>query len=182
MRVVLTSLCFIAFALPAAAQTQAPGTPGVLDQVYACANVSDEAQRLACYDGAVGRLREAQTAGNLVAVDREQAAQVEREAFGFSLPNLSRVFSRGDSGAAPNPSADPRFEPLDRVELQITRMSRNSVGTIRLEMSNGTVWEITGGANRLARAGSQVEIRRGAVGGYMMYFESGAAVRVTRRS
>ena len=183
MRVVLMSLCLIAFALPAAAQTQGPATPGVLDQVYACANITDEAQRLACYDGAVGRLREAQNTGNLVAVDRQQAEQVEREAFGFSLPSLPRLFRRGEDSGSDGQTQAPAIAEVDRVTLEIVRVTENQVGTTRYHMNDGSVWERTGGGNnRAARAGARVEIRRGAVGSYMMYFDVGAAIRVARRS
>ena len=64
MRIVLASLAFIALIGSVAAQEQAATTPDVLDQVYGCRSIRDEAQRLACYDGAVGRLQEAQNTGN----------------------------------------------------------------------------------------------------------------------
>ena len=66
MRSIMAALCIAAFtAAPALAQEQAPPRPGVLDEVYACANIADEVPRLACYDAAVGRMRAAEASGAL---------------------------------------------------------------------------------------------------------------------
>lgn len=172
MRVVLTSLCFIAFASAASAQ-EGGQTPAVLDQVYACAGVSGETERLACYDAAVGRLREAQTAGNLVAVDRQAAEQIEREAFGFSLPNLPRIFGRG---IADN-------EDLSQMQMQIQQIDRpRGGGAVRMTMTNGQVWTQTDDlAARNLREGRNVTVRNAALGTFLMSVEGGgAAVRVRR--
>src|SRR5262245_40795558 len=90
----------------AAAQT-APAAPGALDSVYACRSIQTEAERLACYDAAVGRLQQAQTSGDIVAVDRQQAQQIRREAFGFQLPSLPQLFNRGGSSASAEADETP---------------------------------------------------------------------------
>jgi len=187
MRIVLASLCFVAFAVgPAAAQPQQPQpNPGVLDQVYACASINDEAQRLACYDGAVGRMREAQTSGNLVAVDRQQAEELDRDAFGFHLPSLSRLFGGGGGASASTDSASaerPQFERVDRMQLEIARISMRRDGTAIFTMTNGQVWSQIDNENpRMARVGGQVTIRRGTMSSYLMSIEAGGpALRVRR--
>lgn len=183
MRVVLASLCFIAIAAPAAAQEQPPGTPGVLDQVYACANIADETERLACYDGAVGRLREAQTSGNLVAVDRGQAQEMDREAFGFSLPSLSRIFGGGSGGGGSQTAATtPGFERIDEIRMEIASVThrRNLPSTFR--MTNGQVWvQIDDEVARNVREGGNVTVRRASFNSYLMSVEAGGpAIRVRR--
>ena len=182
MRIVFASLCFVALAVgPAAAQQQTP-PPGVLDQVYACADISDEAQRLACYDGAVGRLREAQSSGNLVAVDRQQAEELDRDAFGFSLPSLARLFGGGSDSASSGAAARPRFEPIDEMTLEIARVQRRRDGTAIFTMTNGQVWSQIDNENpRNARVGGQVTIRRATMGSYLMSIAAGGpALRVRR--
>ncbi|HYD87994.1 MAG TPA: hypothetical protein VEA80_11000 [Vitreimonas sp.] len=175
MRIVIASLCFVAFAAgSAAAQEERPANPQVLDQVYACANIADETQRLACYDGAVGRLRDAQTSGNLVAVDRQQAQEIEREAFGFSLPSLPRIFgNRGNEAAAPE---------IAEMALTIDRVVTRRNGPATFYMSNGQVWTQIDDENaRNARAGGQVTIRRATLGSFLMSVEAGGpAIRVRR--
>jgi hypothetical protein len=182
MRIVMASLAFIAFAGPVAAQEQAPTTPDVLDQVYACRTITDETQRLACYDTAVGRLREAQDTGNLVAVDRQQAQEMDREAFGFSLPSLSRIFGGGGGGGNQSAASTPRFEQIDEIQMEIASVThrRNMPSTFR--MTNGQVWvQIDDEVARNVRQGGRVTIRRAALGSYLMAVEAGGpAIRVRR--
>lgn len=174
MRVVLASLCFVALGVvPAVAQEQPPGNPAALEQVYQCANISDEGQRLACYDAAVGRLRQAQTSGDLVAVDREQAREVEREAFGFSLPSLPRIF-----GNSTSENGEPEFAEM---QMTIDRVVMRRDGTATFYMNNGQVWTQIDNENpRNARAGGQVTIRRAALGSFLMSLRNGPALRVRR--
>ncbi|MGE0596132.1 MAG: hypothetical protein AB7P07_07200 [Hyphomonadaceae bacterium] len=171
MRFILAGLCFFALAGPAAAQP-AP-SPQVLDQVYACANVTDESERLACYDAAVGRLRQAQTSGELVAVDRAQAEELNRDAFGFSLPSLPRIFGGGGDGD----------DPIDEVSMEIARVQPRPDGKHWIHMTNGQIWAMVDSAqsNRRAREGAQVTVRRAAVGSFMMSFGGGQAFRVRRQ-
>ncbi|MBC7769418.1 MAG: hypothetical protein H7124_11585 [Phycisphaerales bacterium] len=176
MRIVIASLCFVAFAAgSAAAQDRAPASPPVLDQVYACANVADETQRLACYDGAVGRLREAQTSGNLVAVDRQQAQEIEREAFGFSLPSLPRIFGNRGNEA-------PGAEVLE-MALVIDRVVSRRNGPSTFYMTNGQAWtQIDNEVARNVRAGGEVTIRRAALGSFLMSVRAGGPALRVRRS
>lgn len=177
MRAIFASLCLIvAAAAPAFAQ-EAPGpTPGVLDQVYACASVTDQTARLACYDAAVGRLREAQNSGSLVAVDRESVRQVEREGFGFSLPSLSNLFRRGGGGA---PAV---VEEIAEQQFEIASIAMRRDGTAAFTMTNGQVWsQIDNESPRNARVGGQVTIRRATLGSYLMSVAAGGpALRVRR--
>lgn len=170
MRIVAFMVCVL-LAGSAAAQTPAPNA-GVLDQVYACATVSGETERLACYDQAVGRLRQAQTSGDIVAVDRAQAEEIERDAFGFSLPSLPRLFGR-------DRDAEPAFTEL---QLEIARVDARPNLPARFTMSNGQVWtQIGTEAVRHVRAGGAVRIRRAALGSFLMSVEAGgAAIRVRR--
>ena len=163
---------FALFAPVAAAQTPPRPGAGVLDQVYACAAVSVEAERLACYDQAVGRLRQAQTSGEVVAVDRAQAEEIERDAFGFSLPSLPRLFGR-------ERDAEPTFSEL---QLEIARVEHRTNQPARFTMSNGQVWTQIGTEGvRHVRTGGAVRIRRAALGSFLMSVEAGgAAIRVRR--
>ena len=187
MRIVLASLAFIVLAGPVAAQQQTqPANPGVLDQVYSCRNIADEAQRLACYDGAVGRLQEAQNTGNLVAVDRGQAQEMDREAFGFSLPSLSRIFGGGGGGGGANSSASastPQFERVDNIQMEVASVTHRRNLPAVFRMTNGQVWiQIDDEVARNVREGGQVTIQRASMGSYLMRVEAGGpAIRVRRQ-
>lgn len=174
MRLVLVSLfCAIACAAPASAQ-QGQNTPPVLDQVYACASIAEGEARLACYDAAVGRLREAQSSGNLVAVDREQAQEIERDAFGFSLPSLPRIFGRSRD--------EPAAETVAEMRLEIASVVRRRNGPATFTMTNGQVWtQIDDEIARNAREGGAVTIRRATLGSFLMSVDAGGpAIRVRR--
>ena len=171
MRLLVAGLCFFVCAGTAAAQTAPATQPQALDRVYACASVADEHERLACYDAAVGRLREAQTSGNLIAVDRVQAQQISREAFGFSLPSLPRLFNFGPG------------EEFSEVASTIASIEHRGDGKAVFTLANGQVWsQIDTGANGRARPGGEVHVRRATLGSFMLSVEAGGrAIRVRRQ-
>lgn len=173
MRVVLASLCLIAFAAPAAAQ-EPPATPDALTQVYACAALTEEAARLTCYDTAVGRLRTEQSTGNIVAVDRGQIETIERESFGFALPSLPTIFRR-------DPTREQ--EAMSEANFTIERVSRHADGRSTFYMTDGAAWtQVESESARNARPGENVTVRRAALGSFMMSFESGGRSQRVRRS
>ncbi len=180
MRLVFASLIVAVLAFPAAAQGPAPqqsqASPTVLDEVYACSQIADEHQRLECYDHAVGRMHEAQNRGDLVAVDRQQVARVNREAFGFSLPSLGNLFGGGGSHARIH------TEDIAEIAAHITRVSMDSSGRATFTLDNGQQWEqIDDESARNARSGGDVRIRRALMGSFLMHVEAGGpALRVRR--
>jgi len=128
----------------------------------------------------VGRLREAQNSGNVVAIDRGQAQEMDREAFGFSLPSLSRIFG-GGSGRQ-SAASTPRFEAVDEIAMEIASVThqRNAPSTFR--MTNGQVWvQIDDEVARNVRQGGSVTVRRASFSSYLMSVEAGGpAIRVRR--
>jgi len=180
MRLVFAGLLIVALALPAAAQGPAPqqsaGSPAAMDEVYACAQITDEHQRLECYDRAVGRMHEAQNRGDLVAVDRQQAERVNREAFGFSLPSLGHLFGGGGGRTALRP------EDVAEISAHITRVVGARGGHATFTLDNGQQWEQIDDENpQMARNGGEVRIRRAAMGSFLMHVEAGGpALRVRR--
>jgi hypothetical protein len=173
MRLIVLGLSLIALTGAAAAQTSAPAAPAVLDQVYACADVAGEAERLSCYDAAVGRLRAAQSSGELLAVDRSQAEEIERDAFGFSLPSLPRLFGRNDSQDEP---------AVAEIESEITRIGAGGEGRPVFHLANGQSWaQLDSAPSRAARVGVAVTVQRAAMGSFLMHVATGGpALRVRR--
>jgi len=77
------------------AQAQTSSQPGELQAIYACKSIITATERLACYDGAVGRFEAAEKSGEVVTISKSAIEKVERDAFGFnipSLPSLGRIF------------------------------------------------------------------------------------------
>lgn len=193
------SILAFCLAAPAAAQN------GPLGPVLECANIQDNAERLACYDERVGALRTGVQTGEIVAVDRPAVEAIERDGFGLSLPSLPRltlgVFSGGSDSAAASTAAARGISTaenasgveivergddgqIDRVLMTIARVDSISPNQYRFTMENGQVWtQVEAGRALSTRRlpGSQAEIRRAAMGSFLLRIDGqGRAMRVSR--
>jgi hypothetical protein len=168
----------VALAAAAAAQTPPPArSPEVLEKVYACRAIPDGAARLACFDAAVSDMKTAESEGRFAAVDQAGVRQIEREAFGFSLPSLPRLaMPRLGGGGAAEPA-----QPTAELAMTIRAVGRFD-GRQSFVMDNGQTWVLIDSAsNRLARPGASVTIKRASFGSYLMSVEAGGtALRVRR--
>lgn len=154
----------------AIAQENQQAQPQALTDVYACAATTDNTARLACYDAAVGRLRSAEQEGRVVAVDREQVANLERDAFGFSLPSISGLL-RGERNT----------EAVANIDMQVERIARLGDGRSRFIMTNGQTWaQIEPQSTSNVRPGDTITIRRAALGSFVLSPVRGALHRVRR--
>lgn len=168
------SLALILFGLAPAAAFAQTATPQALTDVYTCAQIEEDAQRLQCYDAAVGRLRQAESAGQVVAVDRDQAREIERDSFGFHLPSLSRLL----------PNLEGGNREIDNVQMTVVGVQSNPLGYHTFEMENGQLWkQIDPQRVRNVRAGDTVTIERAALGSFrLISSRGGAGYRVRREN
>lgn len=169
------ALVFLALGVEvASAQPAAPPTPEALAAAYRCAEVQEDGARLACYDAAVGRLRQAEAQGEIVAVDHAQAASIERDAFGFNLPSLARLIPRfGGDGERPE---------IATVQMQVERIVERANGRRIFIMSNGQAWaQIELESARNVRVGDTIWVRRAALGSFMLVGSRGGAGHRVRR-
>jgi len=166
----LAALTLIAGADQASAQAAKDARAQVFQGLMDCKGKSDPAERLACYDAAVGAMDVAEKKGDIVVVDREQAKAVRRQAFGFTLPSLA-MFEKGESP-----------EELDKVALKAERAYRGGDGKWVLELEGGAVWAQTDNEAlfREPKSGSKVEIRKASMGSYFMNVDGQRAVRARR--
>jgi hypothetical protein len=161
----------LAAALPAFAASPEPGRAAVLEAVTACRKVGDDAQRLACFDKAVGRLESAEAAGEVAVVDREQMQQAKRSAFGFNI-QMPNVFSRGAA----------KDEAVDSLSARIKSAGRTREGKLTVTLEDGAVWRQIGQEelNRQPQPGMAVEIKKASLGSYFMKVDGQPAIRVHR--
>jgi len=174
---------FAASVAPAAAQAPAPeATPEALSRVYACASLQDAAERLACYDTAVGALRSADEAGSFVSVDRDQVQELEREAFGFSLPSLPRLFGGGDREDADTADQETAALSVDEVQMVVARIGARGDGRVVFIMDNGQRWvQVQSERVRNLREGDSVTVRRASLGSFFLApTDGGGGYRVRR--
>ena len=141
-----------------------------LDKLIACRGLADSTERLACFDRESGSFDQAERAGDLVVVDRQQVQQARRALFGLSLPSFTLL----DRSASP--------EPLDRVTTTIRSARRNAADDWVFELEDGSIWRQVDSENlgRRPVPGSPVLVRRGAIGTYFLSVDGARSLRVRR--
>lgn len=173
-RAYLLATAMLLTALPAAADEVAS-----TDAVYACASLDDDMARLACYDDAVGRLKAAEEAGEVTTVSKAEVEEVQREAFGFSLPSLPKL-------------AMPRFGggedkdddgTINSVTTGVASIKTSRINGLAVTLENGQVWQQTD-TRRVSyskRKGvEEAEVKKASFGSFMMKLDGGTAFRVKR--
>ena len=157
---------------PVAAQaTQASGRAIILERLTACRVITESADRLACFDRESAVLDQAERAGDVVVVDREQVRVARRALFGFSLPSLA-VFERGE--------APEQIETLTTTVASARQVGGR--GPWLFELENGAVWRQIDDETLGTRPtpGSAVVIRSGAFGSYLLSVNGARSLRVRR--
>jgi hypothetical protein len=155
----------------AAAPPKPPGRAELVKALSDCRAITDPTDRLACYDKAAAALDEAQTKGDVVVVDRSEAREVKRQAFGFKLDALS-IFNK--SGV--------KEESDDAITATAKSAYRNATGKWVVTLDSGAVWrqiddETLG---RDPHPGSQIRVRRATFGSFMMNVDGQPGLRVHR--
>lgn len=143
-------------------------TPKIFSDVTDCRRIADSAQRLACFDRAVGALAAAQERKDIYVADKATMAETRRGLFGFNLPRV-RIF--GDSDMA----AD-----VKSIESTIRSVSSGQRGYVFI-LEDGAKWAQTDGAYMdRPKPGSKIRIRRAALGSYMGSIEGRVGFRIER--
>ncbi len=147
---------FVAIGAGAAPAPQA-ATAQATAALYGCADLTDSAARLACFDAEVAKLRAAETAGSFRAVDRQSVEQLQREAFGFQLPSLPRL-------------GLPKFARSEGPNKQTYVVAAVAPGERAVfTMADGSVWRMSEIASyRQIRPGVEVVVEKGSLGSFIM--------------
>jgi hypothetical protein len=150
--------------------------PETMDGIFACAAISSDADRLACYDEAAGRLKTASDAGEFTTITREEVERVQKESFGlpsFSLPAIGRLAEK---------SGDKKLAEIEEIEAGIVSVKKNSVGQTLVTLDNGQVWRVTDTYELRAKGAKKAVVRKAALGSFKMKLDNGRTVRVARES
>lgn len=147
------------------------------DALFACRSIADGPQRLACFDGKVAALQDAQAKHDIVVVDREQMHKARKSLFGFNLPTLDLFGEHG--GKAPKGEEDE----IKEVTEPVRSARQDGTGNWMVVLESGAVWQQTEGVLALApKPGTSVTIRRGMLGSYFMRVGSQPGIKVKRAS
>lgn len=149
------------------------------DPIYACASVTEDSARLACFDEAVAALRTKEEAGLVQTIDVAQIETIEKEAFGFSMPSLPGLFSR-------SASSEKKVEREQVEEITVAVKSariQGVTGKAIVTLENGQTWQQTDTAKIQAsslRKAKEARVRKAAMGSFMMTVDGGRSFRVKR--
>lgn len=147
-----------------------PAEPAVIAALKACRAITADAERLACYDKAAQSVTKAQESGEVIIIDKQTARAARRQAFGLELPTLSIL----DKGADKSET-----EKLQSV-VKAARVDAEQRLVVTLE--DGAVWRQIDDTmlGKPPKAGDTIEVRKAAMGSYMMKIGSQPAIRVRR--
>lgn len=165
-------LGFALISVPVAAKDkEPPPPPAQVQAVYDCRAIADAGERLACFDGRVAALAQAQAANDITIFDRAAAQKARRGLFGFTLRDLP-FFGGGDDDE----------EKITRFETTIVWARREGYNKMRFEIADGAVWMQTDSTDlpRDPKAGEKVVIYPGAVGSYFAEIGNMKRIRVRR--
>ena len=154
----------------AGAQPKGEGRAAIVQKLVDCRKLTDNTQRLACYDQAAEALDQAEAKGDIVVVDRDQARKVRRQAFGFTLPSIS-LFEKGETE-----------EEISTADGVVQTARQNGMGQWIIRLEDGATWAQVD-SNELFKTpkqGMKVKIRKASLGSYLMVIENTRAVRARR--
>ncbi|MDB5431434.1 MAG: hypothetical protein JWP35_2550 [Caulobacter sp.] len=169
----LGSLALAANAQAADRASKAAGDKGravILQSVLDCRAITDPTQRLACFDGAVGQMDQAEKSGDIVVIDRAQVREAKKAAFGFEMPHFT-FFDKGD-----------KPEVVDKVSGVAESAYVNKDGKWVVVLEDGGKWvQVDNEPISVSpRKGSKVEIRTAVFGSYFMTVDGQRSVRAHR--
>ena len=161
--------CLLA-AIPAAGSGQERTPPAAFAKVGACRAITDDVQRLACFDREVGAISTAIAEREVAIVDRAEIRKTRRSLFGVPLPRIAILEDNDD---APE---------LKEVTAAIRSVGRTSDGRLQFTLEDGASWVQTDDwpVWSAVKPGQKVTLKRGALGSYFADFEKAVSVRAKR--
>ena len=169
-KIAVATIAAASVAVSASASEKERETPQVFKDAVACRDIADPAQRLACYDTAVGALATAEEQDDVVIASREEIRETRRGLFGLSLPKI-KLFGGGD---------DEDKEEFRTLESTVSQV-RSSGGRYSFVLEDGAVWQRTdNGFMKKPEPGAKITIRRAALGSFFAKIEDGIGFRVKR--
>ena len=164
-----------AFAAPAQAQDAAQ----FQTRMQACGTIKDKSDRLACYDSAT---RAAPAAPATVARAAPPTAAVPAAAERNAPPALATTPAQSFGIETVRRDRPDRPKPLDRITARAVSAQDNGIGHWLITLDNGARWQLLEREPDFIppRRDEAVQIRRGALGGYLMDLSHQNSVRVTR--
>lgn len=147
-----------------------PAEPAVIAALKACRAITTDAERLACYDKAAQSVTKAQETGEVIIIDKQTARAARRQAFGLELPTLS-ILDKGADKAE-----------TEKLQSMVKSARVDAEQRLVVTLEDGAVWRQIDDTmlGKPPKAGDMIEVRKAAMGSYMMKIGSQPAIRVRR--
>lgn len=181
MRTPLKSMTILAILMSSAAvNAQENGRNGGEDTDYlarlkACQSITDNTERLNCFDTAVGSIVSASDSGDVQVIDKEDLERTRRGLFGFSLPKL-KIFGDGES------DSKEAKEKRELLETTITSVHYSKPNEIYFVTAEGATWRMSNVPSRLrtVKVGQPVVLKRAAMGSFFIRINGQTGVKGRR--
>lgn len=157
----------------AAAKDDVERLPRSLEKLAACQAITDNADRLACYDREAATLVTSATQGEVKVVDKEEARTVRKSLFGFQLPQIGLFDGKKDADEA----------KIDEVlDSTITKVEQTPRGYWRITITEGAIWETNEAPTRLRtpKVGNKVQFEKASLGSYWIRIDGQLGVKGRR--
>lgn len=156
-----------------AAQRQHPKAE-IFTDLLRCRDITEDTQRLACFDRQVAAMETASQRDEVVVLDKAELNKTRRTLFGFSLPKLPFL------GDGEGKEGQPEAEGSSQIEATIESVKSLGYGKWQIRLEDGAEWMTTEAVTyRDPKPGMKIEIKRASVGSFMGKIE-GRAVRMKR--
>lgn len=156
-----------------AAERQPPKAE-IFTDLLKCRNITEDQQRLACFDRQVAAMDTASQRDEVVVLDKTELNKTRRTLFGFSFPKLPFLSDGEEKGG------QPEAEGTSRIEATIQSVKSLGYGKWQIRLEDGAEWMTTEAVTyRDPKPGMKIEIKRASVGSFMGKIE-GRAVRMKR--
>lgn len=143
----------------ASGSTIAQAQTSPLSEIYACASITDNADRLACFDKNVPILQVKEEKKEIITLDAEGVKEIERDSFGFSLPSLPKL------GILKSKSEKSK---KTSQYYGVKSVSTNRKG-VTFTMENGHVWkQINGEIGKIPKGTLTAKIKPATMGTFFI--------------
>ncbi|MEE4212837.1 MAG: hypothetical protein V2I43_26625 [Parvularcula sp.] len=168
----LAALAFCAAWPLHAQQVDEASADTLLEQLKSCQLVTDDGERLACFDRAAGAMVSASDAGDVRVLDREAVRQTRRSLFGYRIPDLG-IFGGGEEVGD---NSDELFETT------IERARYLSSKRVQFTTAEGAVWEMKNVPRRLRQIepGDAVVFKPAALGYFFVRIDGQMGIKGRR--
>ncbi|MDX3909914.1 MAG: hypothetical protein QHC67_08850 [Sphingobium sp.] len=170
----LLSLLPFAMTAQAAPQQQKP-RPAIFTELLKCRGITNEQERLTCFDRQVAAMESAAQRDEVVVLDKGELIKTRKTLFGFSFPKLPFLGGNEDSGE------ETKGEGFDHIVAKIASVKSLGHGKWQIGLEDGAQWATTEQiVVRDPEVGQTIEVKRAAMGSFMGKIEGGRAIRMKR--